>query len=531
MSSVVPARSEPTSLPTRDGVRRRDILALAVGALASGPSPALAQAQPPQAVIQATLGEGQRFDPALVVDLARTLARRPYAAPQNELPDAFANLNYEQYVGIRALPSALIWAAEGRGFVVEPLHRGFVFTNPVTLFLVEDGVVRRVAYDRSRFEFGRVNAPATVGDINYSGFRLFSASGNEPPLEFAIVQGATFFRALARGQNFGVVSRALTLKPAEARGEEFPAFRAFWLERPAPGSNALVTHAVLDSESASGAVRMTFRPGDVTLVDVEVTLFARANLDHIGLAGMGATYLFGPHGRRNNDDARPSVYEISGLQILNGSGEWIWRPVRNPEALQISAFLDRDPRGFGLLQRDRDYTAFQDDDQHFELRPSLWVEPIGDWGQGAVQLIEIPSESEVNDNILAYWRPRGPIAAGAEAGFTYRQFWCWAPPERPPLATVQSMRIGRGSTGRRRRFFLDFGGEALGGAPIPELRPALTTSPGAIHDLKVWPYPGRKTLRISFELDPGGESACEMRLVLEAAGKPISETWLYRWTP
>jgi periplasmic glucans biosynthesis protein len=278
-------------------------------------------------------------------------------------------------------------------------------------------------------------------------------------------------------------------------------------------------------------VRMTFRPGDMTIVDVETTLFPRVNLEHVGLGGMGSTYLFGPNDRRGVDDARPAVYESKGVQMLNGQGEWLWRPLQNPETLQISAFVDRNPQGFGLLQRDRDYSSFQDDDQRFDRRPSLWIEPIGEWGQGAVQLIEIPSDSEINDNILAYWRPRAPMAAGSDVAFSYRQFWCWTPPERPPLATVTATSVGRGSTGRRRRFFVDFTGEGLNGAMPPEFRAALTTSSGTIQTLKTWPYPDRKTLRVAFELDPGNENASEMRLVLEAGGKPLSETWLYRWTP
>lgn len=533
MSITVPARPASKTPPDVPSPGRRDALRL-LGAAAVGVVPsfqALAQPATPQAIIQASLGEGQRFEAGAMVETARALSRRPYAAPANDLPGEFANLTYEQYVAIKALPPALIWGGENRGFVVEPLHRGFVFSNAVGLFTVEGGQVRRVGYDRSRFEFGRTAGPATIGDIAFSGFRLQSTFGNGQLSEFAIVQGATFFRALARGQNFGVMARALTLRPAETRGEEFPMFRGFWIERPNPGMNALVVHGLIDSESASGAVRMTFRPGDISIVDLELTLFPRVAIEHVGLGGMGSSYLFGPNDRRGVDDARPAVFESKGLQMLNGQGEWLWRPLQNPETLQSSAFVDQNPRGFGLLQRDRDFSAFQDDDQRFERRPSLWIEPIGEWGQGAVQLIEIPSDSEVNDNILAYWRPRTPMAAGSEVAVSYRQFWCWTPPERPPLAVVTATSVGRGGAGRRRRFAVDFVGEGLNGAAPPDLRPSLTASTGTILGLKAWPYPDRKAMRVGFELDPGNENASELRLVLEAGGKPLSETWLYRWTP
>jgi periplasmic glucans biosynthesis protein len=527
-SKIVP--DFPDSFP--QGPSRRHVLAslgASLAALASS-SPVRAQATAPQAIIQAALGDGQRFDPGLVTEVARQLSRRPFSPVPNDLPDPFTNLNYDQYIAIRALPPSQIWA-DGRGISVEPLHRGFVFTNQVALFLVEDGTVRRVPYDRARFDYGRLNVPAALPDIGYSGVRLYSTSGNGHPADFAILQGATFFRALARGQNYGVVARALTLKPAETKGEEFPIFRAFWLERPAPGSNAITIHGVIDSESTSGVARMTFRPGEMTIVDVETTLFPRVNLEHVGLGGMSSTFLFGPNDKRGTDDARPAVYESGGLQMLNGQGEWLWRPLHNPETLQISAFVDTSPKGFGLIQRERSYDAFQDDDQRFERRPSLWIEPLGDWGQGTVQLLEIPSDAEINDNILAYWRPKAPMAAGSEVALAYRQYWCWTPPDRPPLATVASTRVGRGSTGRRRRFFVDFSGEMLGDNPPPDLKPTISVGPGSIHNFRVSSYPERRTARVAFELDPGNENACEMRLILEAGGKPISETWLYRWTP
>jgi glucans biosynthesis protein len=481
-------------------------------------------------MIQAALGDGQRFDPAVIAEVARQLARRPFAAGADDLPDPFANLTQEQYAAVKALPSSHIWA-DGRGIAVEPLHRGFVFNDAVTLHLVEDGVVRRVAYDRARFEYGRLAIPPNLPDIGFSGVRLHSSFGNSQPVEFATIQGATFFRAVARGQSYGTVARALALKPADSRGEEFPVFRALWLERPAPGSNTITLHGIIDSESTAGAIRMTFRPGEMTIVDVETTLFPRVALEHVGLGGMGSTYLFGPNDRRNVDDVRPAVHDAGGLQMLNGRGEWLWRPLQNPETLQISAFLDASPRGFGLLQRERSFEAFHDDEQHYERRPSLWVEPLGDWGQGSIQLLEIPSDAEINDNVLAYWRPRAPMAAGSEVSFAYRQYWGWAPPERPPLALAAMTRVGRGSAGRRRRFSVDFAGEMLGDNQAGDLKPMLTVAPGAVQNLRVWPYPERKVARVSFELDPGNENACEMRLILEMGGKPVSETWLYRWTP
>ena len=489
------------------------------------------RAQTPQAVIAAKLGDNQRFEPAAVVELARQLAGKPFVQVPNDLPDPFSNLNYEQYISIKALQPP-VWSAEGRGIAIEPLHRGFVFTNAVDLYVVEDGAVRRIGYNPSQFDYGRLNVPGNIADIGFSGFRLHAIPGDgSKPFDFAILQGATFFRALARGQNYGAIARALTLKPAEARGEEFPIFRAFWLERPGAGSNAITIHGVIDSESTAGAIRMTFRPGNMTIVDVETSLFPRVNLEHVGLGGIGSTYFYGPNDRRNAEDIRPAVYESSGLQMLNGQGEWLWRPLHNPETLQISAFVDNAPRGFGLLQRERSYEAFQDDDQRFERRPSLWIEPLGEWGQGSVQLLEIPTEAEINDNILAYWRPKAPMAAGSEVAFAYRQYWGWNSPERPPLATVAATRVGRGAGGRRRRFTVDFSGDTLGDNLPGDLKSVLTVGPGTFQNLKLWPYPERKTVRVAFELDPGNENACEMRLILEAGGKPISETWLYRWTP
>lgn len=511
----------------------------AAGVLASG-QPLFAQglrlAQAPAAPAPALAPAPAPAPPAFgfetVSQMARELARKPYAAPSLDLPAPFASLTYEQYVGIRNKPGAALWSDAGLPFVIEPLHRGGggPFAAPILLSIVEDGAVKPLSYDPAAFDFGKLSVPAKLPDLGFSGFRVLRARPDAPSVEIAAFQGQASYRAIARGQSSGAVARALAIRTADPKGEEFPLFRAMWIERPAPSSDRLVIHALLDSESVAGAYRFVLRYGDVTVVDVEATLFPRVAVAHVGYGQMQATSLFAPlERRRGADDLRAAVYEVSGLQMHTGGGEWLWRPVTNRDSIQVSAFVDQNPKLFGLVQRERDFARFYDDDQHWEMRPSLYVEPMGDWGPGAVQLAEIPAESESNDNIIAYWRPRDGLAQGVQTTLAYRQIWCWDLPDPPPLAMVTQSRSGKAGSARRRRFVVEFSGGQIGD-PGVDIRADLTAQPGAITGLRTFIARDRKTMRVVFDVEPAGE-ACELRLVLTAAGKPVSETWLYRWTP
>lgn len=510
---------------------RRDVFRVAAGGLAGAAG--LASAGP--AAAEETpwlLAPGSAFGPETLLERARLLAKSASAASgSDDLPGALKGLTRDQYQTIRSTPGSAVWSGEAHGFAVEPLARGSIFTDPVELYLATDGTLAPLVYDRARFETGGIALPELAEHRGYSGFRVRARFEGGEPTEFAVFQGASFFRLLAKGQRFGVTARALTLRPADTRGEEFPRFRAFVIAPPT-GEGKLVVHALIDSDSAAGALTLTLAPGAMSVAEVSGTLVPRKALDHVGLGGMQAAYLFGPHDRRGSDDARAGAYAASGLQIRNGAGEAIWRPVHNPESLQISSFVDDGPRGFGLAQRARAHSDFEDDAQRWELRPSLWLEPKGegggDWGPGAVTLLEIPSDSEFNENVLAYWRPEAAIAAGAETGFGYRQSWGWDTPERAPVARVTGTRSGHGSAGAQRLFLVDFTGDDLS----PDgLEVQLSASPGRIVGYTPHPYPERRTLRIAFELDPGSERACELRLVLARAGRRLTETWLYRWTP
>jgi glucans biosynthesis protein len=506
-------------------LKRRDVLQLAGGAAAfaaaSAAPPAFAQDEPQDAA---------PFSASSVVDQARTLSAKPYAAPNADLPAPLANLNYEGYSAIHVKPEGLIWNDDSSAFVIEPLHRGFVFTAPMQINLVEDGLARRLNYDASKFVFAGVNLPAAPAKLDFSGFRVLRRGDKSELTEIAIFQGASFFRSQAPGQNFGVTARGLSIRVGDARGEEFPQFRAVWIEKASRSANALTISALLDSESVVGAYRFTLHPGDATIIDVECSLFPRVGIDSFGLATMSATCLFNPLDRRGDDDVRDAAQEAGGLQMLSGGNEWIWRPVANRNNLQISEFIDNNPKGFGFLQRQREFDDFYDLTQHWERRPSLWVEPIGDWGAGSVQLVEIPSDNETAQNVIAFWRSKSPLLKGQQADFAYRQFWCWQPPARPPVAVTTGSRGGHAAN-KQRRFLVELHGDNLADpARMAEIKSNLSTSPGKITSLRTYPAPERKTCYVQFDIDPAGENACELRLTLEYQGAPLSETWLYRWT-
>ncbi len=279
----------------------------------------------------------------------------------------------------------------------------------------------------------------------------------------------------------------------------------------------------------TGAFRFTIRPLETTIIDTEMTLIARVATDKFGIGAMAADYLFSGLDHRRVDDWRAAVYEVTGLQILSGNGEWLWRPVSNRETLQISAFADVNPRGFGLLQRSRAFDAFYDDEGRWELRPTLWIEPIGDWGDGDVRLLEIPAASENNANIVAQWRPKAGIAAGASQSLAYRQFWSWTPPSRPPLAICTSSCAGK--MGGHQRFAVEMTGDVFADPQKAASATAdIHANPGKIVSVRLYPYKDRRSVRVVFDLDPGSESYSELRLTLNLDNQPASETWLYRWT-
>ena len=509
-------------------MNRRTLLtgALAAAAAPVTTAPALAQPKPDTGP-----GPGP-FENATVRRLAAALSRQPYADPDIRLPTAIDRVTYDQYGGIRFKPERALWAGQKRPFTAEFFPRAALYRARVDIFEVADGQAQPFPYSPDLFDYAdpTLRVPDNLG---FAGLRLRSPI-NRPDVydEVCVFLGASYFRAVGRNQLYGLSARGLALSTGTARGEEFPRFTAFWLETPAPGVNAIVIHALLDSPSTTGAYRFTIRPGDTTVFDVESALYPRTDILEAGIAPLTSMYVFDLKDARRFDDWRPAVHDSDGLAITNGRGEQLWRPLANPLDLQISAFSDASPRGFGLMQRNHSFAAYQDLQVNYERRASGWVEPIGDWSQGAVTLVEIPTANETNDNIVAFWRPRDKLVAHGEYTYTYRLHWGSDRPNPGPLARVASTRSGAGEQPGTRVFVIDFTGDIVKNLPSDaHTRVDFSNSAGTIGTVYSLPNSETGGWRISFSMDPAGAKLVEMHCYLANDQGPLTETWIYRWTP
>ncbi|QEM82453.1 glucan biosynthesis protein [Halomonas binhaiensis] len=474
---------------------------------------------------------------------ARDLAESPYEEPKfsGELPQQLAELSYDQYRQIRYRKDRAIWRNQGL-FQVELFHPGFLYKKPVAIHLVEGEEIKELPFDSSRFSYDDQVASLAdqdLGKLGYTGFRLhYPLNQADTADEFAVFLGASYFRLVGRGNSYGMSARGLAINTGLPQGEEFPSFKEFWLVRPQPDADHMTIIALLDSPSLSGAYRFDITPGQSTEIVTEARLFARKDVQKLGIAPLTSMFLHGEMGRHQQDDYRPRVHDSSGLLMATSTGEWTWRVLDNPETLQITSLQDTSPKGFGLVQRPRAFDAYLDMEGRYEKRPSQWVEMQGDWGEGRVELVEIPSDSEANDNITAYWVPKTPLLAGESRTYRYRTYTFASAPENDSLAKVVRSRQGLAGNGHHdtppdsniRQFIVDFRGKDLDGLdPSQPVKAALTTSSGKISHAVVTALPDGKTWRASFRLEPESGSPADMRLTLNLRGRPLSETWNAIW--
>jgi len=380
-----------------------------------------------------------------VASRARALAVAAYKPPAAQLPPELRDLDYDAYRDIRFKPAQALWRAERLPFELMFFHPGRALQEPVLINTIDAAGVHPVEFDPSAFDYGRNKLDAQkLRKLGFAGFRVHYAV-NRPGYkdEVLVFLGASYFRAVGKGQSYGLSGRGLAVDTAAAKGEEFPRFSEFWIERPARGATSLTIHALLDSPRLAAAYRFVLTPGAETVMQVSARLYPREAGAKIGIAPLSSMYAFGEN-QPGRDDYRPEVHDSDGLSIANGNGEWIWRPLVNPKRLLVTSFAALNPLGFGLMQRDRAPASYEDPEALYERRPSAWIETVGAWGAGRVELVQIPTPDETNDNIVAYWLPDRPLVPKEPFEIAYRVHWQMAGQVPAGKGWVVQTRRGRG---------------------------------------------------------------------------------------
>jgi periplasmic glucans biosynthesis protein len=484
----------------------------------------------------------QGFDFENVTRLARDSANQPYRAVSDKLPADLAKLNYDQVRDIRWRPDRALWRADKLPFEAMFFHLGLYQTEPVLINEVTPEGTRHISYSRADFDYGKNQVkPQTWGDLGFAGFRLHNhLNSPEYKDELVVFQGASYFRALGKGQQYGLSARGLAIDTVGGSGEEFPRFTEFWLVKPQAQSTKVTVYALMDSPRATGAYQFDITPGPQTTTTVRSRVFVRASagkpIATLGVAPLTSMFFFGENQPRK-EDFRPEVHDSDGLMVATGEGEWLWRPLQNPQQTLVTSFATKNPKGFGLMQRDRQWSSYEDVEARYERRPSAWVRPLHDWGAGRVELVQLNTPDETHDNVVAYWVPAQMPPAGEPLEFAYELSWQGDAQQRPPNAWATQSRLGMGYTKlsaeaqrQQTQYVVDFDGPALKALPPDAAVKAVVTSDanGKVLENLVYRNAATDQWRMTVRVQRlKADRPVELRAFLQHDNHAVSETWTH----
>ncbi len=482
-----------------------------------------------------------------VLKRARELSLKDHSAVTVALPEELARLDFDRWREIRFRADKAPLGEKGGKFRLQLFHPGHLFQRPVTINLVQDGRAEPIANVSKLFDYGPIKFTKPLpSDLGVAGFRIhYPLNDLRRGDEFVSFLGASYFRWLGRDQKYGLSARGLSIGTGLLDNkEEFPFFREFWIETPVGEASSINVSALLDSPSLTGAYKFTFEPGPESPVEVEVTLFPRKSVSRIGMAPLTSMYFLGENDRHLNDrnkydEFRPELHDSDGLLIHTNEGEWIWRPLHNPLVQEVHNFPMTNVRGYGLIQRDRQFAHYQDIELNYEERPSYWIEPEDDWGEGRIELIELATKDETFDNIIVAFVPNEPADAKKPFSFNYRMRsltdglrlhalgYTLNTFSAPAYALGAAEAVGKNT----RRFMIDFTGGDLAfhlGKPAA-VEIVSTVANGKIFRQFLVPNPAGGGFRVMIDVEVHPTDMTTMTCKLRTGSRVLTETWAYSW--
>lgn len=466
-----------------------------------------------------------------VSEIAADLAKSDYRAPE-PLPKALSELDYDAYRKIRYNANKYLWKNEGLPFSLGFFHPGFLHKDRMRIHEFTPTHEQHIRYLSEFFEFDDQELKDSIpSSLDYAGLRIsYSGEARNDFREVTSFLGASYFRGIGLDAHYGTSSRGIAVDAGLGKAEEFPKFAQVWLGKPLPDSTAVVMYALLDGPSVTGAYEFVIRPGESTVMEVRTRLFFRRAVESLGIAPLTSMFWRGENRSSGERDYRPEVHDCDGLIIDAKGNEPVWRAIDLGEKTRLSYFGVDQLSGFGLMQRDRDFASYQDLEAEYHKRPSVWIEAKGDWGKGFIKLVELPTKTEFEDNVIAFWEPAVLPEKGGVLNYEYTIHWTpEVTPARYPNSIVASTRTGTDpSYPGTEVFVIDFkgGNEAF----APELVSAIDGAAQILDARAVW-NSYSNTWRAVLRLEPEGETGtAEIRCQLLFPNGESSEVWAYQWT-
>jgi glucans biosynthesis protein len=517
---------------------RRQFLLTGVSAGLAAAAASAAQAPAPESAAGLSLGAAQAFSFDELRAHAQALSKASYVEPAAPAADIVRTLSFDAIQNISFRPELTLWRRGPGKFPIRFFHLNRYVGLPVRIHIFDGKVSQEILYHARYFDYGDAALASRLPEnLGFAGFRVMSGRGSDT--DWLAFQGASYFRAAGAQDQYGASARGIAVNTALSTREEFPRFTEFWLQPGADGSPTLTIFALLDGRSVTGAFAFQAREDNGVFMEVDAQLYAREDIERLGIAPLTSMFWYRANDLRRPLDWRPAIHDSDGLALWTGQGERVWRPLNDPAALQTNSFIDTHPKGFGLSQRDRDFDHYQDDGAFYERRPSIWVEPLDDWGSGAVQLVEIPTDDEIHDNIVAYWQPSTPVKQGSALRYRYRLYWQADDPlPAGGVARCVATRLGWGGVpGRARpkdqwKFVIDFeGGELASMKPRYDILPVVSLSRGKVLNPYSIKVVGSTRWRAIFDVALPGKDVLDLRCFLKLADQPLTETWVYQFFP
>jgi len=439
-------------------------------------------------------------------------------------------IEYEKYSEIRFKPEYTFWR-ENSKFHMQFFPQGYIYQESIKINEVWEDYQTPIFYQGSYFSIPHgINIDKFNELSGFSGLKLlYPINSENVHEEFAVFQGSSYFRIISKGQIYGLSARGIAINTGLQTPEEFPIFSEFWIEKPKPKSEKVIVHSHLVGNSIEGYYKFTLYPGEVSKAEVTFESIIKRDIEKIGIAPLTSMFWYGESSTSLNPPY-PESHDSDGL-LIQDDQTFIWIPLENPKKPTTTIFKVKKLKGFGLMQRDREFSSYEDPRYEYHKRPSAWVEPVNseNWENGYISLYRIPTRDDLMDNIIVFYSPEKLPTKGDNIKFSYNIKMIDKLKLDDDFAEVVSTKIIQNKDKNLISFFIDFKGLDLKNFEEKDYKFNLEGEDYEVLECLLNPINNLDKLRVSIKLSQKNKNITSSTIsgFISEDSKIKSEVWKY----